>query len=302
MHNKSNTTHLPSSTKQFPQRETGHHVHGAEPVEVSSREDEIKRKVTTYPKLNLYMTPQGINAWANKHPAATCKTDRKLLDRLAFLLTRNKDNPFCKTSHNELAGLIGVTRETVSRRLKKLHERGAIKWERQTDDYGANIKCDFSIPLDKSKPRKKTGVTSPVTLPCDTPVTGIMTYARAAISTLFYFFYSTPHRSTTKQQRPNYSARQKKKAAGRKLQTSYKKDKNIAVIKCVDKTLYPLTESFLADMAPHYEGIDLMSLLVDLAGWYEEHPDKRINLTVLKRDWQNRFREWLARDKYKQTE
>ena len=301
MRNQSNTIQPPSSTKRFPQRETGHHVHGAEPAEVSSREDEIKRKVTTYPKLNLYFTPQEINTWANKHPAATCKTDRKLLDRLAFLLTRKKDNPFCKTSHNELAGKIGVVRETVSRRLTKLKERGAIDWEQQTNDYGANIKCDYSIALDKSKPRKKAGVTSPVTLPCDTPVTGIMTYARAAISTFFYFLDSTLHRSTTNQQSPNYSARQKKKTAGRKQQASSKKNKKIAVIECLDKSVYPLTESFLTDMAPHYEGIDLRSLLVDLAGWYEEHPDKRASLSVLKQDWQNRFREWLARDKYKQT-
>ena len=301
MRNKSNTTHQPSSTKRFPQRETGHHVHGAEPAEVSSREDEIKRKVTAYPKLKLYFTPQEIYTWANKHPAATCKTDRKLLDRLAFLLTRKKDEPFCKISHNELAGQIGVTRETVSRRLTKLKERGAIDWEQQTNDYGANIKCDYSIALDKSKPRKKAGVTSPVTLPCDTPVTRFMTYARAAISTLFYLFDSTHHRSTTNQQRPNYSARQKKKTAGRKQQASSKKNEKIAVIECLDKSVYPFTESFLTDMAQHYEGIDLRSLLVELAGWYEEHPDKRASLSVLKQDWQNRFREWLARDKYKQT-
>ena len=222
MRNKSNTTPPPSSTKRFPQRETGQHDYGTEPAKVSSSENAIKRKDPTYPKLNLYFTPNEIGAWANQHPAATCKTDRKLLDRLAFLLTRNKDNPFCKTSHNELAGQIGVTRETVSRRLTKLKESGAIKWERQTDDYGANIKCDFSISLDCSKPSKKASITPPVTPPCDSPVTGITAYTRAAISTLIDFFYSTPSRSSTCRQRPNqYAKPNKKSTVGKKHQPPF---------------------------------------------------------------------------------
>ena len=300
MRDKSSTTPSPSSTRQLPLRASGLHIHDAIPTKTSPC-DEIKRKVVEYPGLNVHFKPAEIRTWANKHPAAMCKTDGDLLNRLGFLITR-KEARFCKVSHEKLARKLHVCRRTIIRRLKWLHDVGAVSWKNRKTKQGGFIANEYFIKLDVSKPEKKPVSHPPVTPPCDTPVTNVTPYTRA-YTTLHESIYTTPCQCTTSCERPDHCARQGKKTTAReKQQTPPPEHKTIAVINCLDGSVYPLTESHLADMAPHYEGIDLRSLSIDLASWYEEHRDKRTNLTVLKKDWQDRFPKWVSKDKYKQTE
>ena len=224
------------------------------------------------------------------------------MNRLAFLYTRDKKNPFCKISHNKLAKKVRVSRITIIRHLKWLLDVNAVSWKNRTNRQGGKIENEYVFELDKSKPQNKANDTSHVSNPCNTHVSRDTCYARA-YTTFNDSMYTTPCQCTTSCKRPNHCARQEKKStARRKLQTPPTENINFAEIKCGDGSVFPLTESFLTDMAPHYESINLRALLVDLASWYEEHPDKRTSRSVLMQDLQKRIPEWIAMDKYKQTE
>ena len=76
MRDKSSTTQPSSLTRQLPLRAQGLHIHDAIPA-IPFPQDEIKREVAAYPKLNLYLKPTEIKSWAYQHPAAVCKTDQE---------------------------------------------------------------------------------------------------------------------------------------------------------------------------------------------------------------------------------
>ena len=103
---KSSTKQPSSPTRQLPLRASGLHIHDATPTKPSLK-DEIKRKVSAYPKLNLYLKPAQIKSWAYRHPAAVCKTDQELINRLAFLFTRDKEKSFLHNQSWEISRRIG---------------------------------------------------------------------------------------------------------------------------------------------------------------------------------------------------
>ena len=74
-------------------------------------------------------------AWADSHPAASCRTDREILNHLAFLWTRNDGlDRFCKIGFNKLADKIGGTAVRCDGRdhddLKALADTAMEKWGR----------------------------------------------------------------------------------------------------------------------------------------------------------------------------
>ena len=298
---RSSTKQPSSPTRQLPLRASGLHIHDAIPCK-PSLQDEIKRKVAAYPKLNLYLKPAQIRSWAYRHPAAVCKTDWEILNRLAFLLTRDMENPFCKISHGKLANKLGVSRITIIRRLKWLRDVNALCWKNQTNAKGGKIANEFFFELDSSKPENRESDTSHVSSPCNTHVSDDTCYAR--VNTTLNESISTTRearnaRSTQQNRGQRYG---ENKTARGKRQTPTSGNEIIAVIYCLDDSEFKFDEAFIDDFRPQWNEVDLRTLLVDLAKWYEEHPDNRTNLTVLRKDFENRFPQWIKTDKYKQTE
>ena len=166
---KSSIKQPSSPTRQLPLRASGLHIHDAIPTKLSLK-NEVKRRVAVYSKLNLYLKPAQIKSWAYRHPAAVCKTDQELINRLAFLFTRDKENPFCKISHGKLAKELGVSRITIIRRLKSLRDVNALGWKNQTNAKGGKIANEFFFELDSSKPENRASDTSHVSPPCITPM------------------------------------------------------------------------------------------------------------------------------------
>ena len=301
MLDKSSTKQPSSPTRQLPLRASGLHIHDATPTKPSLK-DEIKRKVAAYPKLNLYLKPAQIKSWAYRHPAAVCKTDQELINRLTFLFTRDKENPFCKITHGKLAKNLGVSRITIIRRLNWLRGVNALSWKNQTNAKGGKIANEFFFELDSSKPENMASDTSHVSHPCITHVSDDTSYARA---------YTTLNESisTTREARNAHSTQQNrgqrhevKKSARGKRQAPPSGNVVIAVIRCLDGSESVFDQAYIDNFGPHLEGVDLRTLLVDLAKWYEEHPDNRTNRTVFIKDFDNRFSQWIKMDKYKQTE
>ena len=298
---KSSTKQPTSPTRQLPLRASGLHIHDATPCKPSLL-DEIERKVAAYPKLNLYLKPAQIKSWARRHPAAVCKTDWEILNRLAFLLTRDKENPFCKPSHGKLAKELGVYRITVIRRLNWLQQVKALRWENRTNAKGGKIANEYFFELDVSKPKNRASDTSHVSPPCNTHVSDDTCYARE---------YTTLNESisTTRNTRNTHSTQQNRgqrhrvnKTAERKRQTHSSGNEAIAVIRCLDGSEFKFDQAYVDNFGSQWNGVDLIKLLVDMAKWYEEHPDNRTNRTVFRKDFENRFSQWIKMDKYKLTE
>ena len=302
MRDKHSAQRPPLSTRQLPLRAQGLHVHDATP-ERTSRLEEIKNNVAAYPALNLYWSPTEIKAWANRHPAATCDTDRALLDRIGFLLTRNKEKPFCKVSHKKLANKLGVCRRTIKRRLDWLRNVDAIGWENRKNQYGADIENEYVIKLDHSRSESGQRVRPPVTPPCDTPVTPVTDYARTRYTTLYESKYTTRQVQKQNRERQICNAHHGiRKTAGDKRRNPLMDNKTIAVITCLDGSVYTFDDAFIADIGPYFTGIDLKSLIVDMAIWYEAHPDRRTNRSVLGKDLTERLNEWTATGRYHHAE
>ena len=301
MQAQSNTKQPSFPTRQLPLRAPGIHVHDTTPTG-PSREDEIKRKVSAYPKLNLDLTPAQIKSWARRHPAAVCKTDWEVLNRLAFLLTRDKDHPFCKVSHQGLANRLGVSRLTIIRRLKWLRGVNALSWKNQTNAKGGKIANEFFFELDSSKPENRTNDTSHVSPPCNAHVSDVTCYARAYTTLNDSISTTRDTRNTLSAQQPHGRRHSADKTVRRKRQPLSQGNEAIAVICCLEGSKFKVDQAFIDDFAAHWKGVDVKTLIVDLAEWYQEHPDKRTNRTALIKDWQHRFPEWLTRNKYKQAE
>ena len=98
----SNTKQPSFPTRQLPLRAPGIHVHDATPTE-PSREDEIKRKVSAYPKLNFYFEPAQIKSWAYRHPAAVCKTDQEHNKPLSFFVNTGEGKSFLQNQSWEIS-------------------------------------------------------------------------------------------------------------------------------------------------------------------------------------------------------
>ncbi len=296
------STKQPSSpTRQLPLRASGLHIHDATPTKPSLK-DEIKRKVSAYPKLNLYLKPAQIKSWARRHPAAACKTDWEILNRLAFLLTRHKENPFCKISHGNLAKYLGVSRMTVIRRLNWLRDVNALRWKNQTNAKGGKIENEFFFELDSSKPENRASDTSLVSPPCNTHVSDDTCYARA-YTTLNEFISTTRTARNACSTQQNRSQRQRvNKTAERKRQTLSSGNEAIAVIYCLDGSEFKFDQAYVDNFGSQWTGVDLITLLVDLADWYGARPDKRTNPAILMKDLRDRLAQWIKMDKYKQTQ
>ena len=296
------STKQPSSpTRQLPLRASGLHIHDATPTKPSLK-DEIERKVAAYRKLNLHLKPAQIKSWAYRHPAAVYENDKEILNRLAFLFTRDKENPFCKPSHRKLAKELDISRTTIIRRLNWLREVKALSWINRTNAKGGKIANEYFFELDLSKPENRASDTSHVSPPCNTHVSDDTCDARA---------YTTLNESisTTRNTRNTHSTQQNRgqrhrvnKTAERKRQAHSSGNEAIAVIRCLDGSEFKFNQAYVDNFGPQWKGVDLRTLLVDLASWYEEHPDKRTSRSVLMQDLQKRIPEWIAMDKYKQTE
>ena len=92
-------------------------------------------------------------AWADSHPAASCRTDREILNHLAFLWTRNDGlDRFCKIGFNKLADKIGASRRTVIRRINKLVESGAIVRKHEYGKAGEQRGNSYAFPVEVSPP------------------------------------------------------------------------------------------------------------------------------------------------------
>ena len=76
----------------------------------------------------------------------------------------------------------------------------------------------------------------------------------------------------------------------------------IAIIECLDGGVFVFNEALIADIGPYYHGVALRALIIDLAGWYTAHPDKRASRSVLMRDLVNRLARWITMDKYRLIE
>ena len=76
----------------------------------------------------------------------------------------------------------------------------------------------------------------------------------------------------------------------------------VAVIECQDGGVFVFNEALIADIGPYYHGVALRALIIDLAGWYTAHPDKRASRSVLMRDLVNRLARWITMDKYRLIE
>ena len=296
------STKQPSSpTRQLPLRASGLHIHDATPTKLSLK-DEAKRRVAVYSKLNLYLKPAQIKSWAYRHPAAACKTDWEILNRLAFLLTRNKENPFCKISHGKLAKELGVSRITIIRRLKWLRDVNALGWQNQTNAKGGKIANEFFFELDSSKPEIRPSDTSHVSPPCNTHVSNDTSYARA-YTTLNESISTTREALNVRSRRQNPGQRHRaNKTAREKRQTPPSGNEVIAVIRFLDGSEFKFDQAYFDTFGSHWKGVDLRTLLVDLAKWYEDHPDNRTNRTVFMKDFEIRLPQWIKIDKYKQTE
>ena len=298
---KSSTKQPTSPTRQLPLRASGLHIHDATPCKPSLL-DEIERKVAAYRKLNLHLKPAQIKSWAYRHPAAVYENDKEILNRLAFLFTRDKENPFCKPSHRKLAKELDISRTTIIRRLNWLREVKALSWINRTNAKGGKIANEYFFELDLSKPENRASDTSHVSPPCNTHVSDDTCDARA---------YTTLNESisTTRNTRNTHSTQQNRgqrhrvnKTAERKRQTHSSGNEAIAVIRCLDGSEYKFDKAYVHNFAPQWKGVDLRTLLVDLAKWYEKHPDNRTDRTVFRKDFENRLSQWIKMDKYKQTE
>ena len=224
-----------------------------------------------------------------------CNTDRQLLNCIAFLLTRNKNKRFCKVSHRTLANRLGVCPETVCRHLKSRRDTGAIRWIRQRNKFGADSENEYFITLDYSRPETKQRNTPPGVPPCGAPVTGVTGYAHGG--------YTTRQTRTARNGQQNCGPRHGiKKTAGGKRQPPLSGNETIAVINCLEGSVFTFDAAYVDIFGSYWNWVDLRTLLPDLANWYEAHPDKRTNRTVLMKDIENRLAEWMARHKYRQTE
>lgn len=290
----SSTTRPPPPPRQCPLRATGRHLHGAAPAR-PSLQDKRKRAVAAYPALNVHWSPAGISTRANKHPAMRCNTDRQLLNRIGFLLTRIKKKCFCKVSHRTLANRLGVCPETVCRHLKSRRDKGAIRWIRLRNKSGADSENEYFITLDYSRPDTRQRTTPPGVPPCGAPVAGITGYVRAG--------YTTRQARTARNGQQNRGPRHgiKKPAAG-KRQPPLSGNGTIAVINCLDGSVFKFDEAYVDIFGSYWNWVDLRTLLPDLANWYEAHPDKRTNRTMLMKDIENRLAEWMTMDKYQLIE
>lgn len=76
----------------------------------------------------------------------------------------------------------------------------------------------------------------------------------------------------------------------------------IAVIEFSEGGAFVFDEAFIAGIEPHHDGVDLRTLIIDLAGWCEAHPDKRMNPATLLKDLANHLGEWTTMDKYQLVE
>ena len=76
----------------------------------------------------------------------------------------------------------------------------------------------------------------------------------------------------------------------------------IAIIECLDGGVFVFNEALITDIGPYYDDVDLRALIIDLAGWYTAHPDKRPSRSVLMRDLVNRLARWTTMDKYRLIE
>ena len=198
--------------------------------------------------------------------------------------------------------LVRISRTTIIRRLKWLRKVKALSWINRTNAKGGKIANEYFFELDLSKPENRASDTSHVSPPCNTHVSDDTCDARA---------YTTLNESisTTREARNARSTQQnhgqchgENKTARGKRQTPTSGNEIISVIYCLDDSEFKFDEAFIDDFRPQWNEVDLRTLLVDLAKWYEEHPDNRTNLTVLRKDFENRFSQWIKMDKYKQTE
>ena len=79
-------------------------------------------------------------------------------------------------------------------------------------------------------------------------------------------------------------------------------NETIAVIEFLEGVAFVFDEAFIAGIEPHYNGVDLRTLIIDLASWYAAHPDKRVNPATLLKDLANHLGEWATLDKYQLAE
>ena len=92
-------------------------------------------------------------AWADSHPAASCKTDREILNHLGFLWTRKQGaDRFCQISNEKLADQIGAKKRAVIYRLKKLEARGAFIRKTEYGERGEQRANQFVFPDESCTP------------------------------------------------------------------------------------------------------------------------------------------------------
>ncbi len=92
------------------------------------------------------------------------------------------------------------------------------------------------------------------------------------------------------------------KPVGMKKQPTPSGSETIAIIECLDGGVFVFNEALIADIGPYYHGVDLRTLIIDLADWYTVHPAKRASRSVLMRDLVNRLARWTTMDKYRLIE
>ena len=158
-----------ASPVQIPFPGKGLNVHDCLPAQ---KDDEaIRKRVADYDIIEFEMDEAGIARWANRHPAASGRTDREILNYLAFLSTRSVE-PYCKISQAKIAQKVGCSRMTVSRRLSRLKDLKAIEWTNRKSDGGTQAKNEYYVPLHKDW-YDKSRVTKPCNKPCNSRVTSV---------------------------------------------------------------------------------------------------------------------------------
>ena len=145
--------------RQMPLQERGLHVHDALP------DDELRKRIQTYPPLRWHALEVECATWASRHPAMTDDKDRQIFSFIVFMAATDKANKGgCYARNKIIAKKAGVSLRTVQRQLRRLKKLGAIEIKAQYGKKGQQTANLIKVPIDYSFGADDT-------LPHDTPMT-----------------------------------------------------------------------------------------------------------------------------------